>query len=76
MGEDCCDILPDIVNALKDKPTLIVGDCPDALDKGAVLNFVYYKGSWKFTLNTTNAEEKNLFIGSTLKSLALKVETK
>ena len=76
VGDECCDILPDIVKALKDKPTLIVGDCPDALDMGATLNFVFYKGQWMYTLNTTNAAEKNLFIGSTLKSLALKIETK
>lgn len=76
VGSDCCDILPEIVEALKDKPTLIVGDCPGALDMGAILNFVFYEGQWKYTLNTSNADEKNLFIGSTLKSLALKVETK
>lgn len=76
VGAECCDILSDIVKALKDKPTLIVGDCPNALEMGATLNFVFYEGSWKYTLNTTSAEENNLFIGSTLKSLALKVETK
>lgn len=75
IGKECCDILPAIVEELKDQPTLIVGNCAGALKNGAALNFVFYQGQWKYTLNTNNATQKNLFIGSTLKSLALKVET-
>lgn len=76
VGKDCCDILPQIVEKLKDRPTLIVAECNEALTKGATLNFVFYEGQWKYTLDAENVTDRELFIGSTLKSLALKVEAK
>lgn len=75
VGKDACDILHNVSKALVDKPVLIIGDCEDALIKGAAIDFVFFEKQWKYTLNTSNATNRNLFVGSTLKSLALKVET-
>ncbi|MCA1761466.1 MAG: YfiR family protein [Cryomorphaceae bacterium] len=74
VGAEYCDILPDIAEALKNEPTLIVADKEGALDKGAALNFVIEEQRLKFELNMNSATKRNLFVGSTLKSLATKIQ--
>lgn len=71
VGPECTDILPDISKALKDQPTLIIGDSDGSLKKGAVMNFVVDNSRLMFELNEDNAAKRNLFVGSTLKSLAI-----
>jgi hypothetical protein len=74
VGKDCLDILPEISKALSDKSTLIVGDGPNSLNNGAALNFVVTGADLDFELNVNNATQRNLFIGSTLKSLAIRIQ--
>lgn len=74
VGRDCIDILPQISRALENKPTLIVGDGIDCLDNGAALNFVVTGADLDFELNVNSASQRNLFIGSTLKSLAIRIQ--
>ncbi len=70
VGPECTDILPEISRTLKDQPTLIVADSDGALQKGAALNFVVDGTQLKFELDESNASNRDLFVGSTLKSLA------
>ena len=71
VGPDCTDILPEISKTLKDQPTLIVSDSDGALEKGAALNFVVDGTQLKFELDESSASRHDLFVGSTLKSLAI-----
>lgn len=74
VGRESIDMLSDIAKALKDKPTFIITDEPGALENGSALNFEFVDSQWRFALKLKNATDKKLFIGSTLKSLAIKVE--
>lgn len=74
VGKECEDILPDIVKALKDQPTLIVSEGEGTLKKGSDINFIVEDTKLLFELNVKNATEKQLFIGSTLKSLATRIQ--
>jgi len=74
VGKECEDILPDIIKALKNEPTLIVSDASGALKKGADINFIVEDTKLLFELSVKNATDKDLFIGSTLKSLATRIQ--
>lgn len=74
VGKECSDLLPDIVTKLEGTPTLVIADQPGSLDRGAAINFVVKDHNLKFELSVPNADSHKLFIGSTLKSLALHVE--
>jgi hypothetical protein len=74
VGEDCQDILPQIAEALKDQPTLIVAHGNGALGRGAALNFVVENSRLMFELNEENATKRQLYVGNTLKSLAKNIE--
>lgn len=74
VGSEYADILPEIAKALKNEPTLIVADKEGALDEGAALNFVVENQRLNFELNVESATKRNLFVGSTLKSLATKIQ--
>ncbi len=74
VGQDCIDLLPQIAAKLKNVPTFIITDNEGALEDGSALNFEFVNGQWRYVLKLKNATDKNLFIGSTLKSLAIKVE--
>lgn len=74
IGNEYTDILPEISEVLKDRPTLIIADHKGALDKGAAINFVVVDKHHKFELDQENATGRNLFVGSTIKSLALRVQ--
>lgn len=74
VGKESMDLLSDIAETLKDKPTFIVTDEDGSLEKGSALNFEFINGQWRYALKLKNATDKGLFIGSTLKSLAIKVE--
>jgi hypothetical protein len=66
--------LTDIVKRISGSSTLLVSYNQGALAKGATINFVLVDSNLKFEVSVTNAERQNLFIGSTLKSLAINVE--
>ncbi len=74
VGRDCFDILPDIAKSLEGTPTLIVADQIGALDKGAAINFVVDGPDFDFELSENNATDRQLFISSTLKSLAIRIK--
>lgn len=74
VGKEAINMLEDISESLKDRPTFIITDGKNALEKGSALNFEFINGQWRYSLKLANATEKGLFIGSTLKSLAIKVE--
>jgi hypothetical protein len=73
IGSEYTDILPEITKALQGQPTLIIADHEGALDMGAVLNFLIEDKNLKFELSLENANNRELFVGSTIKSLARKV---
>lgn len=66
--------LPTVSDNLKDQSTLLIAHRTGALAEGAAINFVVVDNNLKFELSVPNAEKRNLFVGSTLKSLALHVE--
>lgn len=74
VGKDAMGKLSEIAESLKDRPTFIITDGAGALEKGSALNFEFVNGQWRYSLKLSNASRKGLFIGSTLKSLAIKVE--
>jgi hypothetical protein len=66
--------LTDIAKRISGTSTLLVTYNQGALSKGAAINFVLVESNLKFEVSVSNAERQNLFIGSTLKSLAINVE--
>lgn len=72
VGKESRDLLPQIAEKFKNTPTLIVSDGEVTLTNGSAIAFIWNENSWLFDLNTSNAQ--SLYIGSTLKSLARKVE--
>jgi hypothetical protein len=74
ISSEFAELLPQIASELSNKPTLIVTDIEGSLENGSSLNFLFIEKGWQFELNTQSAEKKNLFIGSTLKSLARSVK--
>ncbi|NBC24619.1 MAG: DUF4154 domain-containing protein [Bacteroidetes bacterium] len=74
ISREYANMLPQITESLEGKPTLVVTNLEGTLEKGAMLNFLFEDNHWKFDLNMKNAEQKQLFIGSTLKSLARSIK--
>lgn len=74
IGKDAMGMLEEISETLRERPTFIITDGSGALEKGSALNFEFVNGQWRYSLKLANATDKGLFIGSTLKSLAIKVE--
>ena len=66
--------LNQVIKTLENSNTLIVTDKTGALSQGSAVNFTLQENNLKFELNLGNALKHKLFIGSTLKSLALYVE--
>ncbi len=67
-------LLPGILKDVNTRSTLVVTDFPDALSKGAVVNFIAAKNTLKYEISLTNAEKHRIDIGLTLKQLAERVE--
>lgn len=74
IGVEYADLLGEISKALKDQPILIVAEKVGSLEMGAILNFVVIDSQYRFEVDLKNAENRELFIGSTIKSLALRVQ--
>lgn len=74
VGKEFSDILPSISAELSGKPVLIISDNAKALENGAVLNFVVVDSNYNFELSLDNATSRNLFLGSTIKSLAFRIK--
>ena len=74
IGEDCIDLLPEITEKYEHLPILVVTDEEGALSDGAVINMVPVESEWMFELNIENANSRKLFIGSMLRSLAIRTK--
>lgn len=64
------DILPDIVKAMSKKSTLLVTESGEALDQGAIINFIVVDSKLAFEINMKTAGKRKLSIGKVLKDLA------
>ena len=57
----------------RNKSTLLVGQDPSGLKKGAVINFVFSNNQLKYELSRRNAERYDLTTGNQLRDMAHKV---
>ncbi len=73
VGQSDLALMPEIYRNLANKPTLIVTEYADALEDGAVANFVKVASTLKYELSVTNARKHKLEVALTLKQLAHRV---
>jgi hypothetical protein len=73
VGQHDLALMPEIYRNLANKPTLIVTEYSDALEDGAVANFVKVASTLKYELSVTNARKHKLEVALTLKQLAHRV---
>lgn len=73
VGQSDLALMPEIYRNLASKPTLIVTEYADALEDGAVANFVKVASTLKYELSVTNARKHKLEVALTLKQLAHRV---
>lgn len=66
-------LLAGILKEPNTRSTLVVTDFPDALTKGAVVNFIAAKNTLKYEISLSNAEKHRIDVGLTLKQLAERV---
>jgi len=64
-----------LIDALKDRPILIVTDRPGALDAGSMVNFLDERPHVRFEISTSAAKRAALVIGSGLLAVAERVKT-
>ncbi len=62
------------VAATRDQPILIVAERPEALDKGAMINFVMADGRVRFELAPAATEARGLKLSSRLFPIALRIK--
>jgi len=74
VDNDYSSSLNEVIDRVQGESTLLISHNKGALAMGAVINFVVVEDNLKFELSVSNAEKQDLFVGSTLKSLALHVE--
>lgn len=67
--------LPELVDALRGRPTLLVTDAPDGLALGAMINFRIVDQRVRFEVSVPRAQDAGLVLSSRLLSAALYVET-
>lgn len=66
--------LDDVISYVNGTSTLLISHHKGALTKGVAINFIVVDDNLKFELSVPNAERNNLFVGMSLKGLALHVE--
>lgn len=67
------DFITDIINIVKGKNVLTVGEVPDFLDSGGIINFILEENKVRFEINLIAARKSKLTIRSQLLRLAKKV---
>ena len=67
--------LAQLIAAVARRPTLLVTDAEDGLDRGAMVNFQLVDERVRFEISVPRAEEAGLTLSSRLLSAALRVET-
>jgi len=64
-----------LIEALRDRPILIVTDKPGALEEGSTVNFLMDQQHVRFEISTAAAKRSGLLIGSGLLAVAERVKT-
>ena len=67
--------LTQVIAAVAGRPTLVVTDDDNGLDRGAMVNFQLVDSRVRFEISVPRAEEAGLTLSSRLLSAALRVET-
>jgi hypothetical protein len=67
--------LAQLIDTVGPRPTLVVTDDADGLDRGAMVNFQIVNSRVRFEISLPRAEEAGLTLSSRLLSAALRVET-
>jgi hypothetical protein len=75
IGPDFAGKLSVLIEALKDRPILIVTDKPGALEQGSTVNFLLEEQHVRFEISTVAAKRSGLLIGSGLLAVAERVKT-
>jgi len=75
IGPDFAGKLSVVIEALKDRPILVVTDHPGALDQGSTVNFLLEEQHVRFEISTAAAKRSGLLIGSGLLAVAERVKT-
>jgi hypothetical protein len=66
-------MLPAMLHREQTRSTLVISNYPQALEEGAVVNFVSARNTLKYEISLINARKHGLDIGLTLKQLADRV---
>lgn len=66
-------MVPEVIRRLEGRNTLIITEYPDALEDGAVVNFVPADQQVEYELSMINARKHGLQVGAMLKNLAYRV---
>jgi hypothetical protein len=74
VGEDASAQLPAVVAALRGRPVLVVSEVPDALKRGASINFTLSDRRVRFEVSLPQAKQAGIELSSRLLSVALRVE--
>jgi hypothetical protein len=75
IGPEHSDRLAELVEALGNRPVLVVADAPDGLKRGAMVNFQLVDQRVRFEISLRNARAAGLMLSSRLLSAAIRVET-
>jgi hypothetical protein len=75
IGQGAAGKLSVFIEALKDRPVLIVTDQPGALEQGSTFNFLIDQQHVRFEISTAAAKRSGLQIGSGLLAVAERVKT-
>jgi hypothetical protein len=75
IGSDFAGKLGAVLEALKDRPVLIVTDQPGALEEGSTVNFLIEQQHVRFEISTVAAKRSGLAISSGLLTVAERVKT-
>jgi hypothetical protein len=75
IGPDFAGKLSVLIEALKDRPILIVTDHAGALEEGSTVNFLLEEQHVRFEISTAAAKRSGLLIGSGLLAVAEHVKT-
>jgi hypothetical protein len=68
-------MLSELVDALGNRPVLVVADAPEGLKNGAMVNFQLVDQRVRFEISLRNAKAAGLTLSSRLLSAAIRVET-
>lgn len=67
-------LLPALYRKLDKQSTLLITEYPDALEDGAVVNFVRVNNTLKYEISVVNARRHKLDVGSTLVQLSYRTQ--